>query len=116
MRILNKTNEQFALQNVQSQNPEAFDQNTPLGREVSKILGQQSYAENLKAVIELAKFKTNKDNLSSKARKKMVENIKTATETVHGSDDNKQENTSYMDMDKKDFFAELNKIKMGNRI
>lgn len=99
------------------QHKEAFDPNSPLGKEVGKILGQngQGRAESdvLADVVELAQLRMEKGKGEKKGRQDVVNNLKAANAHSPGSDSiNELPAPSFMDMPKDEFEKQVQKVKM----
>src|SRR3990172_5571046 len=77
-RLTNKAVETLGVQELIAKNSEAFNPDTPLGKEVAKILGTKSQRDVYESVIELAKLRQEKGNSASAARTQVVNNLKTA--------------------------------------
>lgn len=103
-----------STQNFMSTNKEAFDSNTPLGKEVAKILSQnRAQPDVLSDVIELAGYRLGKDKGVQKGRSEMVNALKAASAHAPGSEGlNTPSPPSFMDMPKDEFENEIQKIKM----
>lgn len=112
--IMNEVQTQVGTQTFMSTNKEAFDSNTPLGKEVGKILGQnRTQSDVLSDVIELAQHRIGGGKKEEKARKQVVDALKGADAHAPGSDMITQPAMpSYMDMPKAEFENELQKVKM----
>lgn len=105
---------EVGVQNFRSRNQEAFDPVTPLGKEVTKILGQNRSQEDvLSDVIELAQHRIGGNKAGEKARKQVIDNLKAADTHIPGSDTLHQSAApSFMDMPKADFEKEVQKVKL----
>lgn len=84
--VLGKVEMAFELKTAQAKDADAFDPNTPLGKEVSKIVAKKSYGEVLSDAIELAAYRTGKNKNSVIAGKKILNNLKAASTMGGGTD------------------------------
>ena len=106
---------EVGLDSFKSTNNEAFDPNTPLGKEVSKIMAQgRSQKDVLADVVELAKYRTGGNKSAADARTKLVQNMQSASVMAPGSDG--QTNLpppSFMSMPKAEYSKYVESIKMN---
>ena len=106
---------EVGLNDFRSSNNDAFDSNTPLGREVSRIMASnRPQKEILSDVVELAKYRIGGTKSASDARKKLVNNLSSANVMAPGSDtQNQTPPPSFMSMPKDDFRKYVEDIKLG---
>ncbi len=97
-----------------SKNKEAFDPNTPLGKEVQKILSQnRKQPEVLADVIELAQHRLGNSKTKQEGRKEVLDALKAAGAHTPGAEGITTPSApSFMDMPKADFENEVQKVKM----
>lgn len=105
---------EIGTQTFMTSNKEAFDPNTPLGKEVTKILKQnRTQPDVLSDVIELAKHRIEGGTKGKDARKQVVDALKASDAHAPGSETITTEpKPSFMDMPKADFEKALENIKM----
>ena len=105
---------EIGTQTFMTSHKEAFDQNTPLGQEVTKILKQnRSQPEVLSDVIELAKHRIEGGKKGKDARQQVVNALKASDAHAPGSETITTESKpSFMDMPKAEFEKELQGVKM----
>lgn len=106
---------EVGVSELKSTNNEAFDPNTPLGKEVAKIMASnRSQKEILTDVVELAKHRIGGNNSASNARKSLIQNMQTASVMAPGSDGNANvPPPSFMSMPANDFRKYVESIKLG---
>jgi len=106
---------EVGLDSFKSTNNEAFDPNTPLGKEVSKIMSQgRSQKDVLADVVELAKYRTGANHSASDARARLVQNMQSANVSAPGSDGITQTPPpSFMSMPKSEFTDYVNKVRLS---
>lgn len=115
-RLMSKVSETVSVTSLKMAHQEAFDANTPLGREVARIMANRSQADVMKDVIELAEYRHKKGISDKEARDNVANNLKAASVTAPGvGTPAKTEKASYMDMPKEEFEAEMQKVKLGAR-
>lgn len=104
----------LGTQGFVSENKEAFDINTPMGKEVAKILKQnRAQPEVLSDVVELAKYRTGANKKGNEERKQVVDALKSADTHTPGADSLQAPSVpSFMDMPKEDFEDEAQKVRM----
>lgn len=112
-RLTNKAIETLGIQSLIAENAEAFNPDTPLGREVSKILGTKSQKEVYQSVIELAKLRQGNGQTASAARTEVVNNLKTALAPSGGAEAPSTSGpTDYSNMSDADFRSLMMKVKL----
>ena len=106
---------EIGTQTYKAQHPEAFDASSPLGKEVTKILGANRNQQDILAdVIELAQMRIGTTDKESKTKKQIVDNLKNAGTHAPGSEQKTEPPApSFMDMPKTEFENALQKVKMG---
>lgn len=106
---------EVGMTEFKSTNNEAFDANTPLGREVSKIMASnRSQKEVLADVVELAKHRLGGNKSATDARKQLVQNMQAAGVSTPGADSQTQVSPpSFMTMPKDDFRKYVDSIRLG---
>lgn len=106
---------EVGVNEFRSINNEAFDPNTPLGQEVSKIMSSgRSQKEILSDVVELAKYRIGGSKSSADTRKKLIQNLQGASVMAPGADTlTTIPPPSFMDMPKADFAKVVEKVKLG---
>ena len=106
---------EVGVSELRSTNNEAFDPNTPLGKEVAKIMSQgRSQKDTLQDVIELANYRIGGNKQAANARTKLVQNMQSASVLAPGADN--QTNIappSFMSMPKDDYRKYVESIKLG---
>ena len=112
--IKSEMSSELQTQGFMDQNKAEFDPNTPIGKEVAKIMGKNRNSnEVLSDVIELAKFRTSGNKADVKARKKVVTALQDADAHTPGSGIIAEKTApSFIDMPKDDFENEVQKIKL----
>ena len=106
---------EVSVSELRSTNNEAFDPNTPLGKEVSKIMAQnRPQKEILSDVIELANYRIGGNKQAANARTKLVQNMQSASVLAPGADSQTSlAPPSFMDMPKAEFSKFVEGIKLG---
>ena len=106
---------EVSVSELRTANNEAFDPNTPLGKEVAKIMvNNRPQKEILSDVIELANYRIGGNKAAASARTKLVQNMQSASVLAPGADS--QTNISppsFMDMPKDDYRKYVERIKLG---
>ena len=112
--IMTEVSSKIGTEGFMSQNKEAFDQNTPLGKEVGKILSQnRTQPDVLSDVIELAQHRIGGGKEKEKGRNQVINALKAADAHTPGSETITAPSApSYMDMPKADFENEVQKVKL----
>ena len=106
---------EVGVNEFRSTNNDAFDSNTPLGQEVSKIMSSsRSQKEILSDVVELAKYRIGGNKAGADTRKKLIQNLQGASVMAPGADtQSATPPPSFMDMPKADFAKVVEKVKLG---
>jgi len=106
---------EVGINEFKSTNNEAFDPNTPLGKEVAKIMSSNRQQKDvLSDVVELANYRIGGNKAAANARTKLIQNMQSASVMAPGSDG--QTNTpppSFMDMPKAEYNKYVESIKLG---
>src|SRR3990170_1756050 len=106
---------EVGINEFKSTNNEAFDPNTPLGKEVSKIMSQnRPQKEILADVVELANYRIGGNKTAANSRTKIIQKIQTSSLMAPGV--NGQTNTpppSFMDMPKAEYNKYVENVKLG---
>ena len=99
---------------IMEQNKEAFDPNTPIGKEVSKILARnRNQKDILSDVIELAQHRIEGTSGKEKGRKETVDALRAATAHAPGAEAATViPPPSFLEMPKDQFEKEVEKVKM----
>jgi len=106
---------EVGINEFKSTNNEAFDPNTPLGKEVAKIMSSNRQQKDvLSDVVELANYRIGGNKSAANARTKLIQNMQSASVMAPGSDG--QTNTpppSFMDMPKAEYNKYVENVKLG---
>lgn len=106
---------EVGVSELRSANSEAFDPDTPLGKEVAKITSQhRSQKDVLSDVVELAKYRIGGNKQAADARTRLVQSMQSASVLAPGADT--QTNVappSFMTMPREDFKKYVESIKLG---
>ena len=106
---------EVGINEFKSTNNEAFDPNTPLGKEVAKIMSSNRQQKDvLSDVVELANYRIGGNKAAANARTKLIQNMQSASVMAPGSDG--QTNTpppSFMDMPKAEYNKYVENVKLG---
>ena len=106
---------EVGINEFKSTNNEAFDPNTPLGKEVAKIMSSNRQQKDvLSDVVELANYRIGGNKAAANARTKLIQNMQSASVMAPGSDgQTNMPPPSFMDMPKAEYNKYVENIKLG---
>ena len=84
--ILEEVGQAMEIKSTMSENKEAFDPNTPMGKEIQKIIGKKTNAQILRDAIELASYRQGKGRAGKKDVEKIIDGIRSASHITPGTD------------------------------
>src|SRR3990167_10808856 len=84
--ILEEVGQAMEIKSTMSENKEAFDPNTPIGKKIQKIIGKKTNAQILRDAIELASYRQGKGKSGKKDVEKIIDGIKAASHITPGVD------------------------------
>lgn len=114
-KITGRLNAALETNVIRAKNPEAFNKDTPLGKEVQKIMGQKSYSQMFSDVMELAANRISRSKVESETRKKITDNMKAAMNSPGTDTTPMTSPLSWSDMPKQDFEANISKVKLERK-
>lgn len=111
--IMSRVNDLVGAATYKMAHPEAFSVDTPLGREVARLMSNRPHAEVLKDVIELAKMRISAPERDSQTREQIAVNLAAASANPPGTATGTAPvPPAPMDQSKDDFEASVKSVKL----